>query len=199
MATPEEIKQLIEKFEKTLHAWPADGGLFLDLMREKLEQIKQTFVQDVATHLPPDALGHLQESQALSQKSETDVYIALYQMQGDNIDRWATILSAIGMQGVSRPIYKNEADVINVIRHKEQPLKEGYAVVKIPTQDILSSSSPHLDRSGFPLLHLKANALKIANVQRFVHQSGQYALKEGKLVKLDFPSPLAKKVRQENK
>ena len=194
MATPTEVKQLIEKFEKTIHDWPADGGLFLDLMREKLQQIKQSFVQDVVSHLPEGSFGGTKDNQQTQENSETNIYVALYQMQGDNIDRWATILGAIGMQGVSRPIYKNEADVINMIRHKEQPVKEGYAVVKVSVRDILPATNPpHTDKAGFPLLHVKGSALKISNVQRFVHKSGQYAFKEGKLVKLDLPSPLSQK------
>ncbi len=190
--TPTEVKALIEKFEHTLNMWPKDGGLFLDLMKEKLKQIESNFTQEVLTQLPEKAFQtHLNPDDASADKKDRDVYVALYQMQGDNLDRWKTILHAIGMQGVSRPIYENEADVINLIRHKEHPNKEGYAVVKIPNDMILHPKAPPLDKNGKPLVHVKPNALKIANVIRFVHKSGQYALENGHLVKLDLPSPLA--------
>lgn len=190
MPTPEEINSLIEKFEETIRKWPKNGGLFIDLMGEKLKQIEKGFITELATQLPPEAFAQKNGKPTNALSGETEVYVALYQMDGDNMDRWAMTLSAIAIQGISRPIYASEADVCSMIRAKEQRNKEGYAVVKLMESDIVKSPSPLQDRFGKKLIHVKPGSLKTNAIVKFVHISGQYAWKNGKLIKLDARSPI---------
>lgn len=190
MPSSDEIKNLIEKFQETLKNWPRDGGLFLDLMSEKLKQIEQTFLREVTAQLPDDLLLKKKGTTQTNETGEKDVYIALYQMDGDNMDKWAMTLNAIAMQGISRPIYENEVDVCSMIRAKEQKTKEAYAVVKMKATDIINSAVSPKDRADRKLIYVKPGSLKTENISRFVHLSGQYLLQKGKLIKLDLSSPI---------
>jgi Dot/Icm secretion system protein IcmQ len=195
MASPEELQELLIKFHETLEKWPRDGGLFLDLMKEKLKKLEQNFANEIATQIP-SSLGDKQKSflsADISASGQKEVYVALYQMHGDSLDKWISTLSSIAMQGISRPIYENEADVCSMIRAKVQRSKEAYVVVKIPADDIVQTPSTHTDRDGRKLLHIKPGSLKPENIVRFVHLSGQYLWQNGKLTKLDLASPIISK------
>jgi Dot/Icm secretion system protein IcmQ len=160
-------------------------------MGEKLKQIEQSFVKEIAAQIPEDRSKN--SSVTGAQAGEKEIYVALYQMDGDNLDKWGMTLNSIAMQGVSRPIYENEADVCGMIRAKEQKAKEAYAVLKIKASDIVNSPSPHLDRNGKILIYVKPGSLKPENILRFVHISGQYLWRQGRLTKLDLPSPIKEK------
>lgn len=192
MPSPAEVKALLEKFQETLAKWPRDGGLFIDLMGEKLKQIEQNFAKDVVTQLPAGTFNKNENNKSVD-TGQTEVYVELYQMNGDNMDRWATTLNSIAIQGISRPIYQTEADVCAMIRNKEQKIKEGYAVVKIASTDIVTPPRPLQDKDARPLLHVKPGSLKPENIVKFVHFSGQYLWQNGTLIKLDLPSPIREK------
>lgn len=188
MPTPEELITLIKQFQETLTKWPHDSGLFFELLQKKIEIMQNQFVQDVATQLPAGTFKNTNETPITS--NETEVYVELYQADGDNMDRWAMILKAIAVQAISRPVYKNEVDVCSFIRAKQQKNREGYAVVKVPNTNILHPAVSHKDGAGRTLLQIKSGTLKSENISRFVHISGQYAWQKDKLVKLSLPSPI---------
>jgi intracellular multiplication protein IcmQ len=189
MASPEDVTELLEKFKETVELWPRDSGLFLELMREKLKLIEQQFMQEVTAQLPDEVLKKRQEVAQIG-VDQVEVFIELYQSDGDNMSRWAMILNALPMQAISRPIYETESGVCSMIRAKENKNREGYAVVKVLKASIIKSTPPLLDIAGRALLQLKSGALQIKNVVRFVHYSGQYLWQNGKLIKLDLPSPI---------
>ncbi|MCD6047206.1 MAG: icmQ [Gammaproteobacteria bacterium] len=193
MASPEELQELLTKFHETLEKWPRDGGLFLDLMKEKLKKLEQTFANEVAGQIPSSLVDKQKAFASTDMSGQKEVYVALYQMHGDNLDKWVTTLHSIAMQGISRPIYENEADVCSMIRTKLQRSKEAYAVVKVLASDIVKTPNEPTDRDGRKLLHIKPGSLKPENIVRFVHISGQYLWQNGKLTKLDLASPIISK------
>ena len=195
MPTPEELATLLRQFQATLSQWPHDSGLFFELMQKKIETMQSQFVQEVAEQLPAKTFSkNTPTSQTAT--NQTDVYVELYQADGDNMDRWAMLLRAIAVQAISRPIYQNEADVCSMIRAKQQPNREGYAIVTVPNADIITPVMPHKDSAGRPLMQIKSGTLQSENIIRFVHVSGQYAWQSDRLIKLDLPSPIREKSSQ---
>ena len=195
MPTPEELSALLRQFQATLTQWPHDSGLFFELMQKKIEGMQSQFVQAVAEQLPAQTFGKNTDTTQTA-TNQTDVYVELYQSDGDNMDRWAMILKAIAVQAISRPIYQNEADVCSMIRAKQQPNKEGYAVVTVPDADIMNPAISCKDSAGRPLVQIKSGTLKSENIIRFVHITGQYVWQNDRLIKLDLPSPIREKPHQ---
>lgn len=189
MPTPEELTALLRQFQATLTQWPHDSGLFFELMQKKIEAMQSQFVQAVAAQLPAQTFSKNTDA-IQTATDQTDVYVELYQSDGDNMARWAMILKAIAVQAISRPIYQNEADVCSMIRAKQQPSKEGYAVVTVLNADIMTPVMPYKDSAGRPLVQIKSGVLKSENIIRFVHITGQYAWQSDRLIKLDLPSPI---------
>lgn len=193
MATPQEILELLDHIDQCLKDWPKGGGLLLDLMAEKLKVAQQEFVDGIAAALPPEILQKLTEEakpEALANQDEPDIFVALYQVDGYNLEKWAYALSTIAFQGVFRPIYSKEEDICKIIQSKDNRANEGYAVITIAASALVYAPKQNLDKLGNPLLHVKPGSLQSKNVKRFVHISGQYLWQDNNLVKLDMPSPL---------
>jgi intracellular multiplication protein IcmQ len=190
MMNSKDVLEIIEKFEETIAKWPQNGGMFVDLMGEKLKQIEKEFLEEIAAQIPAEHFHQEEKTEKTVPSGTQEVYVTLYQMDGNNMARWALTLGAIAIQGISRPIYENENDALNMIHHREAQEKEGYAVVQVPAVAIVKPATTHQDKLGQKLLHVKPGALKADNITRFVHISGQYAWQKNQLVKMDMPSPI---------
>lgn len=188
MASPKDLIEFLEYLHGCVQEWPKGSSLFLDLVGEKLRLMETQLIDEITPQLPKsDAETKRQDAEASKQN---EVYVALYQFDGHNLDKWAQILNTISFQGVSRPIYAKEEEVCSMIRGKEKREKEAYAVVKVPDGTIIPGTTSQ-DKQGYPLLHLKQGTLQSKLIFKFVHVSGQYLWQNGKLIKLDAPSPLA--------
>lgn len=190
MATPQEVLELLEQLDHCIKHWPKGGGLLLDLVSEKLKVVQKTFIDDVNASIPPEFLIADTAPEALANQDEPDIFVALYQVDGSNLEKWAYALSTIAFQGVFRPIYSKEEDVCKIIQTKENRTSEGYAVITISSSAIVYSAKENLDRLGNTLLHVKPGSLQSKNIKRFVHLSGQYLWQDNALVKLDVPTTL---------
>lgn len=193
MATPQEVLQLLEQLDECIQNWPKGGGMLLDLVAEKLKVVQKTFVEDITAALPPELLQQITDEAtppALANQDEPDIFVALYQVDGGNLDKWAYALSTIAFQGVFRPIYSKEEDICKMIQTKENRSNEGYAVITIQASAIVYTAKENLDKLGNTLVHIKPGSLQSKNIKRFVHVSGQYLWQNNALTKLDLPSPL---------
>lgn len=193
MATPQEIIHLLEQLDHCVKNWPRGSGLLLDLISEKLKTIQKNFIEEVTAALPDDVRHKINDDNAsatLSDQNEPEIFVALYQVDGTNLDKWAQTLSTIAFQGVFRPIYGSEAAICKMIQGKENRTREGYAVIRIDPSAIIASPKENLDKLGSPLFHIKPGSLQSKNIKRFVHMSGQYLWQNNTLIKLDLPVPL---------
>ncbi len=190
MATPQQIIQLLEQLDHCIKNWPRGSGLLLDLIAEKLKVLQKNLINDITAALPPElfekiAIDH--PAPVLNNSDEPEIYVALYQVDGTNLDKWAQTLSTIAFQGVFRPIYGNEADICKMIQSKENRVREAYAVIKIDPNAIITAHKENLDKFGSPLFHIKPGSLQSKNIKRFVHLSGQYLWQNNQLIRLDLP------------
>ena len=109
------------------------------------------------------------------------VYILLYQADANNHDKWLlTIKSLIG-QSISRPIYRNENDVAEVIRSKNDKKRSGFVAIYVNQADILSGRVVK-DAAGHELVRVKENAIDLKKIVAFYQDEKKYSYREGKLV-----------------
>ncbi len=182
-----EIKrELIQILDDVLAEGVWTGSLFLEASGKKIYELRERLVNDFK--LEEDMSAELEHANVLGALSAVDsfpVYIALYQSTGLDIKKWETLLNSIGSFSSGRPIYKSEEDIQSFIRSKENAQNDGYAVVYIQAKDVvtLPANKQLFDRNGKELLMVKEGALQPQKLTRFVHTTGQYQLKDGKLLK----------------
>ena len=101
---------------------------------------------------------------------------------------WERILMNLPKQMISRPIYDDEADIVALIKTKENKNNEAYVSMYISQGDILTISADRtpVDKLGKSLLTLKDKSLSLDNINFFVHQTGTYQYKQGRLIKNSF-------------
>lgn len=172
---------ILEKLDKLLADNKWDSSLFLRAIKKKIEAMRSQYVEEI---------GYEESSSTQNQAVEltlpegmSEIYISLYNTEGSNIKKWEALLNAIGIQSISRSIYKHESDIQDLIKSKNYPHNEAYAVLWVREEHIYQPyNKPPVDKLGRELLVVKEGMLKPQSIVRFVHVTGQYRFLEGKLV-----------------
>ena len=87
---------------------------------------------------------------------------------------WQKLLRSIDQHSLTRPTYKSEAPVRELIRSKPDPNRLGYAVVAVKEEDIMKLASPSVDPLGHELVTLREHAAKLENIIEFVHANKKH-------------------------
>lgn len=175
-----EIKKILDEGIAT---GPWQANLFLTGIKKKLEELRDDFVTRVGLDQHHAQIAN--DLLAANSADNTEVYIALYQSQGSNMSKWSEVVVSLVNYTMGRPIYANEADVQAAIRLSDRNLNQAYAVVKVPSDAILSDITDlvRTDREGRKLISLREAAIQLKNIVRLVHATGQYKLVRNFLVK----------------
>lgn len=175
-----EIKKILEE---GIAAGPWQANLFLKGIKKKLEELRDDFVTRVGLEQHHEQLA--KDLLAANSIEHTEVYIALYQSQGDNINKWQEVVFSLENYTMGRPIYYNETDVRAAIRLNDRNLNHAYAVVKVHSDAILNDTAEQVrtDREGRKLVSLRASAIQLKNIIRLVHATGEYKVVRNFLVK----------------
>lgn len=173
-----EIKKILDE---GIAAGPWQGNLFLKGIQKKLEEIRNDFVTKVGLDHHEQMANDLL---AASSCENTEVYIALYQSQGSNMNKWQEVVVSLVNYAMGRPIYSNETDVRAAIRLNDRNLNHAYVAVNVHSDAILSDEKGgRTDREGRKLISLSEAAIQLKNIVRLVHATGQYKLIRNFLVK----------------
>lgn len=190
VSSDEETKvnlEILKALDEAISKGPWEHNLFFQGIGKKLRELRDRFQQELGLeNLQAEAsASNLQEVLSHQQTSFLEVYISLYQAEGVNIRKWSTVVTALVGHSVSRPVFKKEEDIQAAIRAKTYKQNDAYVVVKVREEDILKSPTgqPILDREQRELLMLREGSVKLANIVRFVHLSGEYIYREGSLIK----------------
>jgi intracellular multiplication protein IcmQ len=160
---------------------PWQANLFLKGIKKKLEEIRDDFVSQAGIDQHHQQIAN--NLRAANSSETTEVYIALYQSQGSNMSKWQEVVVSLVNYIMGRPIYPNETDVQAAIRLNDRNLNHAYAVVKVPSDAILSGELARTDREGRQLISLREAAIQLKNIIRLVHATGEYKLVGNFLVK----------------
>ncbi len=178
--------ELIKILDTAISEGKWDGGLFFQAAGKKLrdlrDRIKSETNIDVAQPVTQATVSTVMKYSGL-----IDVYVSLYCAEGTNINRWENILATISRQAITRPIYKKEKDVRDVISAKESKINDAYIIAYVNENSITKtlSGKPLVDRFGHELLVLKENSIIVDNIAKFIHSTGEYTYEKGKLLKLN--------------
>ncbi|MDP3558959.1 MAG: Dot/Icm secretion system protein IcmQ [Legionellaceae bacterium] len=189
MLTPEQAQAVLDSLKKAISAGPWEKSNFLRFIGQSLQRLHDSF-QDKMNASKPKVLTvkeqtEKDEATELRSQNEQDVYVALYCSSGSDMHAWERIISNVGRQFASRPVYADEEAVLALLREKKTtPQNEGYIVVTVAPNDILVVAEDKIpkDKFGKTLLLLKNNTLRLERMKRFVHTSGVYSFVHGRLV-----------------
>ncbi|HEV2614133.1 MAG TPA: Dot/Icm secretion system protein IcmQ [Gammaproteobacteria bacterium] len=164
-----------------------EGGLFFQAAGKKLRDLseklkKELNLEDDKQPTAAEMIDYVKQRSGL-----VETFIAVYCAEGANIKRWESVLTSLPKQVVGRPIYKREKDIKDIIATKENPINDGYIVAYIAEMDILKPTfreKASVDRFGHELIRLKDNTLKLENITKLIHLTGEYAYKNGALTRL---------------
>ena len=173
-------KQLSDILEELLSVGDWSSSLFLRVVSHKLQAIRKQ-IDEVITG--GDAVsGEENEKKDLSSE-QSKVFVLLYQNEGENLEGWFNTIKTLTEYSVTRPAYKEEAHVQEVIRSKDSDVgRNGYVIVDVKNEDLSLEEEQQLDQFDHPLVALKEGTIKLENVVEFVHANKKrYVVKDNKL------------------
>lgn len=183
----ELAKKLIQSLDDAIQKGPWEKGLLFQTIRKKLMSFKEELLQELQLELPEH---YLKETRSVASDFENlpdylTVYISLYMSDGMNISKWEKFLLTLSSNFASRPIYKVEEDIRSILRAKENKSNDAYIVAHVKTQDIIPSNatSPPTDKFGHELIVLRQGSVQPRNISQFIHPTGRYLFKDGRLIK----------------
>jgi len=179
--TPAELIKLVDDLINDIE-W--GDSAFFNSTRKKLEdfstQLKEKYDIAGAKTTPTATIAN-----RIAQRSGmVEVYISLYSVAGNDVKAWQPIINSLDGQSVNRPMYKEEKDIIESIKSKQNKINDGYVAIFIRETDIIKKLDEiPLDRMNHELLAVRQGAIDPDNISRFVHVSGQYRYENKTLVR----------------
>lgn len=180
-----EVKdKLLEALDEAIHQGHWQGSLFYKNILKQLLELRKYVEEKLGAQLTEVSHGSENNPASVEAKEGYEiVYISLYQAETDRMDRWLLTIKSLTEQYVSRPVYRNVAQLEELIRAKRSRT-DGYVAVWVKSSDILLSSSgvPIKDRLGNELLTLQQGCVQLENIIEFVHDGRQYRIIDNQLV-----------------
>jgi len=160
---------------------------FLQAIGRKLQNLRQDFAtkQDLTgdNDAIADAPDHL--SAHVAHQQQREVFISLYNADGNNLSKWKRLLLNLGQHIVNRPIYSEKGAIQTLIRSKENKNNEAYAVVNVHETNIVPGVDNQVtrDRLGQELTTIAEGIIKAEHITHFVHVSGYYKFMNNTLIR----------------
>jgi intracellular multiplication protein IcmQ len=182
-------EDLIKAFDEVIKDERWERSLFFRNIRKGLGDARDYLKKELGltqeVEVPPPTPQEIATSAALPE-GIIEIFISLYAAEGGSVNRWETILSSLSAHSISRPIYKNEQDIKDIIRGKDYQQNDAYVVIHIREAEILKpfNNKTPVDKAGRELLVIKEGAILPQNISRFVHFGSEYVYKSGRLIKV---------------
>jgi Dot/Icm secretion system protein IcmQ len=177
-------RKLIEVLKDLLGTGDWEASLFLRTAHKKLQDLLGEAVS-LSTQLDEKSLPTPEEEyQSKLNQGYIKVYVSIYQSDPYNLVKWENTLKSIREYSITRPIYRNEEHIREVIRSKRGSMNEGYVAIYMKQSDILPPPAAKVteDKWGHELITLRSACLLASNIVEFVYGEKRYGFKEGKLL-----------------
>lgn len=178
-------EKLLSKINQGLSGIDWDISLFLQRIKLHVEQLRESIQAELTADTHSKAAPEDAEALArLPELGSQTVYLSLYQADGNNMPKWAAVLSSLQKLSIGRPVYATEQAARAAMRGKRDPRCEAYVAVRVREQAILPplGGVVQKDKFGNELLTLKEGVLRPENVLYFCHVSGRYQYQKKQLV-----------------
>ena len=148
--------------------WKKGNSLFLRKAEERLCELRDDAKRLIEQHSVPQGVENIERKQKLGE-GVIKVFISLYQFDGENLQNWLNTLKTLTSYNVTRPTYRNEWHVRELINSKADSRRHAYVEVLINESDLINIDPLPVDTLGHELLVLKEGAVKIPNIVGFIH------------------------------
>ena len=182
-------RKLISILDNLIQTGHWDKSLFLQATGKEIRDLKDKLCQELDLTLSDDHLADVQQATLKNElpmlsPDKMEVYVALYQAEGTKISNWESALELLLSRSASRPIYDSEAKAKDMMVKRGKNENNAYVAIAIKKSDVIPMPEKHVtDKYGHELVTVKENALKLENIRRFVHVSGNYAFYKNQLIK----------------
>lgn len=179
-------ERLLTVLEDLLKNGDWESSLFLRTIKKRVQEVIDETTKVVAT--ASDSSSENSSNDRFTQlvpEGYMRVYVLLYQTEGNKLTSWQYALRTLLEYNTSRPTYKEESHVQELIRSKKDVVRYGYAVVNLKISDVYPEDEEHAPKDAFnhELLVLKENAIKRENIIGFVHSARRrYSFVDGELI-----------------
>lgn len=156
-----------------------ESSLFLKNILKRLEQMRNNLQEKVEKEeiIQAPASGRILDYKEGYEK----VYIELYQAACEDLEKWATTIKSLAGHHVSRPVYRNESHVQELIRSKRSRA-DAYVSLWVKSSDILLEPGLQ-DRFGHELVKLREKSVDVENIINFVHDKISYNYIDNTLIR----------------
>lgn len=183
-----QVHAILASLRELLEREPWNNSAFLRVLGKKIQKIHDDFASRAARSQQAKRDQATQQYGTKQELLETqqEVFVALYSSDGGNLQAWEQILTNLPRQSISRAVYADEKAIKHVFKERRNNLNEAYVVMHIARDAILPMPIDKIskDRFGAELLTLKDKALMLENIVFFVHATGIYKYKTGRLIKI---------------
>jgi intracellular multiplication protein IcmQ len=181
----QQCQEFLEKLDKAIAEGPWEDTNFLKAVGHKLKKIRDDFVRDAGLDDNNQTSENDEKTANALNQDIMEVYISLYSSEGANLQSWERIINNLMQRNISRPIYLQEQDIINIIKTKENPVNEAYIAIHILKSDVLTIPKEKIpiDKRGVELLTLKDKAIQLDKINKFVNQERNYRYVKSQLIK----------------
>ncbi|MDF3055213.1 MAG: IcmQ protein [Gammaproteobacteria bacterium] len=179
-----EVKdKLLAAIDKVIQEGHWDQGLFSKNILKRLQSLRQRIVDSLESEQDASASSQSFPKIPSHKEGHRRMYVAIYQAEGERMDRWLYLVKNLTNFSMSRPVYGEEEHVQELMRAK-RGRNDAYIVLWVNERDILPPLGGILpfDRFGHELYSLRASGVKLENVIEFVHDGRRYFFYNDQLV-----------------
>ena len=179
----ETLRRFIEIVDEALAAGEWQGTHLLRSMEKKIKGLREE-AEQLQLQLKEESMAKSIGAGGSSSSNLETVYVSVYQQDFNDLRRWERTLKSITDYSVTRPVYKEEEHIKEMIRGRPDPNKEGYVAVMVKKEDIVKgfAGKPATDKSGYELLNIKEGGVRPGGIRRFVLGDRTYEFVDGSLV-----------------
>ena len=183
-------KKIIDLLSGLLESGDWNASLFLKVASKQLhnlrDEAKALLEQSVSLDENVVSIQESAPKKPALKEGQIEVFVALYQAQSNDLEKWKETLLTLTTNTVGRPVYRDESHVIKAIQVRGNLPQEGYAVVYVDEEDIFNipASRQVKDSLGNELLSLQQGAVRPDDIHEFIHPEAQqrYLFSSGRLV-----------------
>ena len=170
--------KLLQTLDHIIQNGRWEGNLFLKNIQKKLQQMRADLSAKIEAEEEKPLL--MTDTSLQAREGYELVYIEIYQAACENLDNWLSTIKNLSTHYVSRPIYRDESYVQELVRSKRSRT-DAYVAVWVKSGNIILQPGVR-DRFGHELLKLKEGSVENSNIVRFSHDKIVYNYKDNALI-----------------
>ena len=144
---------------RTLSDGTWEETFLLKNMKKKLSELREE-ARQLQQQYREEAMAKSIGAGNASMDTLQTVYVSVFQQDFADLRKWERNAKNIYRYSITRPVYKEEDHVKEMIRGRPDPNKEGYVAVMVKKEDIVKgfAGKATADKSGYELLNIKRAA-----------------------------------------